>query len=416
MRFCEADACFACVGMAATMLAAGAFGLAAPAHAAGTPAGTVINNSATATYDLPGRRHRHGDLQHCQPDRRRAARRQRRLDRRRRRQRPFPAAINQLLTFRVTNAGNGSEAFALTARDNGRRRRFRPVGDRDPDRQRQRRLRSGPRHRLRRRARTIRCSRRTARRCVFVLSSIPAGATNGQRGRVDLVAVAKTGSGAPGTTFAGQGEGGGNAVVGATGADAEDDGYYAVAAASVAFVKSATVADPFGGATQVPGSIITYQLVATVSGSGSLANLRIADAIPAGLDLPGRLDPARGRRAHRCRRRRCGRVHRHRHRRPARHRRRGLDPHRHFPGRDRLKELNMRLLLDSARLSAAVGRAGAEPGRADERSVRRARRPPTRTGRSASRSRRRAWSRRATGWSSCFTTATPAPRRRPTSW
>jgi uncharacterized repeat protein (TIGR01451 family) len=50
----------------------------------------------------------------------------------------------------------------------------------------------------------------------------------------------------------------------------------------VTFVKSATVADPFGGATQVPGSVITYSLVATISGSGSLANLRIADAIPTG--------------------------------------------------------------------------------------------------------------------------------------
>ena len=84
-------------------------------------------------------------------------------------------------------------------------------------------------------------------------------------------------------------------MVGATGADAEDDGYYRVSAASVAFVKSATVVDPFGGTTQVPGSIVTYRLVATVSGSGSLANLRIADAIPAGHDLPARHDHARRR-------------------------------------------------------------------------------------------------------------------------
>ena len=41
-------------------------------------------------------------------------------------------------------------------------------------------------------------------------------------------------------------------------------------------------ADPFGGTTAVPGATITYTLVATVSGSGSLANLAIGDAIPAG--------------------------------------------------------------------------------------------------------------------------------------
>ena len=61
-------------------------------------------------------------------------------------------------------------------------------------------------------------------------------------------------------------------------------------AGSVAFEKSATVADPFGGTGNVPGAIITYRLVATVSGSGSLANLRIADAIPAGTTYrPGTL-------------------------------------------------------------------------------------------------------------------------------
>lgn len=255
--------------------------VATPAYAAGTPAGTVINNNATATYDLPTGGTNSvvsntvsltvdelldvgvawtdgGDVG------------------------VTPGATGQVLTFRVTNAGNGGEAFRLTARDNAGGDDFDPSatsivldtngngtydpgidtvyvpGSNDP------------------------VLAPDGSVLVFVLSSIPAGAGDAQRGRVDLVAVAATGSGAPGTSFAGQGQGGGNAVVGATGADAEDDGYYRVSAASVAFVKSATVADPFGGATQVPGSIVTYRLVATVSGSGSLANLRIADTIPAG--------------------------------------------------------------------------------------------------------------------------------------
>ena len=258
------------------LLLAGAFA-ASPAYAAGTPAGTVINNNATATYDLPG-----GGTNSVTSN-------------------TVSLTVDELLDvgvawtdggdvtvtpgstaaadLRVTNAG--SEAFVLTARDNAGGDDFDPATTSivldsngngvydpgvdivyvpgsnnpvlDPD----------------------------GSVVVFVLSSIPAGASNGQRGRVDLVAVAATGSGAPGTSFPGLGQGGGNAVVGATGADAEDDGYYRVSAASVAFVKSATVVDPFGGATQVPGSIVTYRLVATVSGSGSLANLRIADAIPA---------------------------------------------------------------------------------------------------------------------------------------
>jgi uncharacterized repeat protein (TIGR01451 family) len=267
--------------LAAGLLATTSLSLAAPAFAAGTPAGTVINNSATATYDLPGGGQDSVtsnvvsltvdellDVSVASTDGGDVA--------------VVPAAANQVLTFRVTNAGNGSEAFRLTARDNAGGDDFDPAatsividannnGVYDPG------------------VDTVYVSGSNdpvlapdGSALVFVLSSIPAGATNGQRGRVDLIAVAATGSGAPGTTFAGQGQGGGDAVVGATGADAEDDGYYAVAAASVAFVKSATVVDPFNGATQVPGSTITYRLVATVSGSGSLANLRIADAIPAG--------------------------------------------------------------------------------------------------------------------------------------
>jgi uncharacterized repeat protein (TIGR01451 family) len=116
---------------------------------------------------------------------------------------------------------------------------------------------------------------------VFVLTNVPAAQDNGDRAQVRLTAAATTGTGAPGTTFAGAGQGGGNAVVGTTGADADAAGFLLINAASVALVKSATVVDPFGGTTSVPGSIITYRLVATVSGTGSLNNLAINDPIPA---------------------------------------------------------------------------------------------------------------------------------------
>jgi hypothetical protein len=267
--------------MTAGALAAGTLCAAQPAFAAGTPAGTIINNSATATYDRPDGGQDSVtsnivsltvdellDVSVASTDGGDVA--------------TAPGAINQILTFRVTNAGNGSESFALTALDTVGGDDFNPSatsivldsngnGVYDPGIDIV--YVAGSNNPL---------LAPDASVLVFVLSSIPVGATDGQRGRVDLVAVAATGSGAPGTTFAGQGEGGGDAVVGATGADAEDDGYYAVSAASVSFVKSADVVDPFGGATRVPGSIITYRLVATVAGSGSLANLRIADAIPAG--------------------------------------------------------------------------------------------------------------------------------------
>jgi uncharacterized repeat protein (TIGR01451 family) len=255
--------------------------LAGPALAAGTPAGTSITNVATATYELPSggetsidsnvvtlKVDELLDVSVAWADPADVA--------------ASAGAAGQRLKFTVTNGGNGAEAFALATVATGGGDDFDPSvtsivldsngngaydagvdtvyasGSNDPE--------LDPDESI----------------TVFVLSTIPASAGDGHRGRIDLTAVARTGSGAPGTSFAGLGQGGGDAVVGATGADGEDDGYYRVAKASVAFVKSATVADPFGGSSAAPGATITYTLAATVSGSGSLANLRVADAVPAG--------------------------------------------------------------------------------------------------------------------------------------
>ncbi|MEA3052936.1 MAG: hypothetical protein QOG72_1839 [Sphingomonadales bacterium] len=254
---------------------------ASPAIAAGTPAGTNITNVATATYDLPsgGEATVDSNIVTLKVDEL--------LDVSVAWADPADVATSagstgQLLKFTVTNGGNGPEAFTLSTIANGGGDDFDPAvtsivldsnsngaydagvdtvyasGGNDPQLDADQSL------------------------TVFVLSSIPAAAGDGHRGRVDLTAVAKTGSGTPGTSFAGLGQGGGDAVVGATGADAEDDGYYRVAKAMVAFVKSATVADAFGGTAAAPGSTITYTLAATVSGTGSLANLKVSDAVPAG--------------------------------------------------------------------------------------------------------------------------------------
>jgi uncharacterized repeat protein (TIGR01451 family) len=264
---------------AAAAVWAGAF--ASPALAAGTPAGTNITNVATATYELPNggetsiesnvvtlKVDELLDVSVAWGDPADVA--------------TSPGMTGQLLKFTVTNGGNGTEAFALATVANGGGDDFDPAvtsivldsngngaydagvdtvyssGSNDPQ--------IDPDQSI----------------TVFVLSTTPASAGDGHRGRVDLTAVAKTGSGAPGTSFDGLGQGGGNAVVGATGADSEDDGYYRVAKATVAFVKSAAVADAFGGTAAAPGSTITYTLAATVSGSGSLANLRVADPVPTG--------------------------------------------------------------------------------------------------------------------------------------
>ena len=254
---------------------------AAPAWAEGTAAGSKINNTATATYSLPGggsgsvdsntvsltvdelldvsvTSSDGGDVP------------------------VSPGATGRVLTYLVTNNGNGSEAFVLSVRNALSGDDFDPAafaiyldsnGDGDYDPGIDLAYVAGSNDPVLAADASI---------SVFVVSSIAAGEADGSRAGLDLLAAADPGTGAPGPTCAGRGTGGANAVVGATGADALDDGYYVVSAATVALAKSATVTDPFGGTTAVPGSTISYSLVATVSGSGSLANLAIGDAIPAG--------------------------------------------------------------------------------------------------------------------------------------
>jgi uncharacterized repeat protein (TIGR01451 family) len=191
-----------------------------------------------------------------------------------------PGATAQPLSFTVTNTGNGIESFGLTPIANGGGDNFDPTvtsividdgdgvyepgidivyvaGTNDP---------------------TLNPD---ASVTIFVINSIPGSVTDGDRGIVALVAAARTGTGAPGTSFAGQGEGGGDAVVGATGADGQDDGAFVVAAATVALTKSAVIVDPLGGSEPIPGATITYTITAVVTGSGSVSGLAITDGVPA---------------------------------------------------------------------------------------------------------------------------------------
>jgi len=192
-----------------------------------------------------------------------------------------PGATNQVVRYTVTNTGNGSEAFRLlpitaiggdafdpnatsVVLDTNNNGVYDPgvdtvyvSGSNDPV--------LAPDTSLR----------------VFILSTVPGAATDGQRGQIDLTATAVTGSGTAGTVFAGQGTSGGDAVVGTTTAAGRDRNFFLVSAATVALAKSASVLDPFGTATSVPGSIITYTLVATISGSGTIVNLGVGDPIPA---------------------------------------------------------------------------------------------------------------------------------------
>lgn len=264
--------------------------LAAPAGASGVKAGTIIRNTATASFDsgsgsgattissntVEFRVDEVLDVAVAARDSGDA--------------RAQAGAAGQVRTFDVTNAGNGPEAFRLVADGAVGGNGFDPlvtslvldsngdgvyepgvdqpvgadgaIGALDPD----------------------------AGVTVFVIATVPGTAADGQRGAVGLSALSLTGSGAPGTVFAGQGSGGGDAIVGATHATAVAQGGFVLTRATVALVKSQTVLDPFGGSRAMPGSLVTYRLDATVGGSGSVAGLHLTDSFPAGTHYrPGTL-------------------------------------------------------------------------------------------------------------------------------
>ena len=195
-----------------------------------------------------------------------------------------------VLTYQVTNTGNGPEAFDLAAVTSVSGNSFDPTlqsivydtnanGTYDP----------GTDVILATGAPTPALAPDTAL-TVFILTTLPSGATDGQTGQVRLTATAKTGSGTPGTVFAGQGDGGGDAVVGAS--TGLDDALATEIArlAAVNLTKSAAILDPFGTQQPVPGAIITYSLLAMVSGAGMASNLNVTDAIPTGTTYqPGTL-------------------------------------------------------------------------------------------------------------------------------
>ncbi len=115
---------------------------------------------------------------------------------------------------------------------------------------------------------------------VFVIVTVPNGVSDTDESDVELTANAATGTGSPGTTFAGAGDGGGDAIVGTGGANDSAVGSLIVGITDVQLTKSASVADPFGGTSAVPGSVVTFTITAEVVGSGSVDDLTVTDAIP----------------------------------------------------------------------------------------------------------------------------------------
>lgn len=187
-----------------------------------------------------------------------------------------------VLAFSVTNSGNGPEAFALGIEGQVSGNAFTPQlvglaidtndnGTYEPGSDQL--LGGSP-------STAVIAPDGSAR--VFVIVSLPDGVADAQQARVQLTASAVTGTGAPGTSFAGKGEGAGDAVVGLSTATGSATATVRASLASVSLAKSATVRDPFGGSSPIPGAKLTYQLVAAIAGTGVAEGLEVRDAIPAG--------------------------------------------------------------------------------------------------------------------------------------
>ncbi len=247
---------------------------AGPARAIGTAAGTTVTNTATVAYSIGPDAYTQSASAAFTVDERvdvivtwqDAA--------------PVPVApadVDRVLTFLITNTGNGNEAFALAvdallagdqfdptnARihlDSNGSGAYEPgidlvyqAGVNDP------------------------LLAADAAANVFVLADIPPATANLDRGDVELEATALTG-GVTGTIVAGAGDGGTDAVIG--GGVSADVGSYIVSDLFVQVAKSAVVLDVGGGNTPAPGSTITYTLTVSFNGTGTLANVVITDPLP----------------------------------------------------------------------------------------------------------------------------------------
>jgi uncharacterized repeat protein (TIGR01451 family) len=227
-----------------------ALALATPV-AAEVPAGTAVENRATARFTVNGQ-----DAQAASnTDRLLVAER---LDVR---LAAGPAGANGAVPVLLTNTGNGQEAFNLSASAAGDSVRvvadLNGNGRADPDE-----------------AATDRTPVLAAGASVPLLVLLSRGAT-----AATLEARAVTGSGAPGTSFSGLGDGGSDAVVGATRADVR----ISVVATDTAptLAKSQAVLAPDGSARAVTGAVVTYRLEARFPAAA--AGAEIADELPAGL-------------------------------------------------------------------------------------------------------------------------------------
>jgi uncharacterized repeat protein (TIGR01451 family) len=188
---------------------------------------------------------------------------------------------NQILTFLLTNTGNGNDSFTLDVQNVLGGDQFDPVpvdiyldtdgngnfnagvdtlyipGTNDP------------------------VLGADASQTIFVRNNIPTGLNGGDLGNSQLTATSTTGSGVPGTSFANAGDNNTTALVGTSGGSSSAIGTYDVTNTTVALLKSVVISDPLGGIQPMPGATMTYSIGVSVTGPGTANGVVITDPIPA---------------------------------------------------------------------------------------------------------------------------------------
>lgn len=188
---------------------------------------------------------------------------------------------NQVLTFLLTNTGNGNDSYTLSVQNTLGGDQFDPVlvdiyldtngndnfnpgvdtlyipGTNDP------------------------VLGADTSQTIFVRNNIPTSLNGGDLGNSQLTATSTTGSGTPGTSFANAGDNNTTAIVGTSGGSSSAIGTYEVTNTTVSLLKSVVISDPLGGNQPMPGATMTYSIEVSVTGPGTANGVVITDPIPA---------------------------------------------------------------------------------------------------------------------------------------
>jgi uncharacterized repeat protein (TIGR01451 family) len=250
----------------------------ASAWAVGTPVGTTIRNTATVDFDLAGTPitlqsntttitvvERIDVIVTLQSPQVLVA----------------PNDTDRALMFTLTNTGNGSETFSLAIESVLAGDDFDPVPAATPiyfDTDGSGDLTVGDQPYTAGVNDPVLAADGTVD--VFIVNDIPGTVVNGNIGFSQLTATSVTGTGAPGTEFAGLGDGNVDAIIGTTGGEDSDVGEYLVSDVAVTVFKAQAVSDPFGGTQPVPGATITYTITVEVTSAGTATASVLRDPIP----------------------------------------------------------------------------------------------------------------------------------------